>query len=241
MNRKSRSVVVEPVFQVRFTLFLLMIVIIAQLLFFATCYVEIISPASHFLQKHGSVMQARSESMSRLVELASDESLPFAQKAGLLREEARHAAIYTRQEAGYLRSAHMIVARRFPYMAGFGMGILVALGWGCFWSRRFVGAEMGITRRLEEMIDGDLRPEIVLRKFDELHYLRRGIRRLMEEMRSIVRTDRQLTTEVVETVEQVCHWVASEENTSPAARGRLAAAAEKMHELDRLFSRYRLS
>lgn len=240
-TKKKRSVLVEPIFQTRFILFLLMIVFFAVMLSSAVIYVEILVPTSRIVETHGSIVVSQSRSLARLVEIVSDESLPAAQKAALLRSEVREISLRTGEGAASIQEASTRLSIRWPYVLAIGLAFLVSLGWGLFWSRRFVGAEMGVMRRLKDMVDGDLRSELTLRRHDELHFLRRGLTRTMDEMRSIVRRDRQLTDEVIETVEQVYKWVIDEERLSATGKARMAAAISKIHELERITDRYRLT
>jgi len=240
VNKQRRTVIVEPVFQFRFVLFFLMVTLITGVLAMSTIYIRIIVPATASMNSYGTDMMLHSRSLSRLMEISSDESLPDEQRTALLRAEVHELARQTKMEAFHMKQISYILDARWPYVIAIVLIVLMTIIWGLFWSRRFVGAEMGIMRRLENLVDGDLESYPLLRKHDELFYLRRGVVRLIEEMRSIVRTDRQLIEETTQTAEQMLGWIAREEALSQASQDRLIAVMEKVRGLERLTERFRL-
>lgn|GEM_PF-2898859 len=239
MNKERRTILVEPVFQFRFVLFLMMVTLITGIVAMSIIYVQIVVPASVEVDRYGTETMQGSRSLSRLMEISSDTSLPDEQRTALLRAEVNEIARQTNMEAFHMQQAYHNLNTHWPYVTTALIIMLISIVWGLFWSRRFIGAEMGILRRLEGLVDGDLHSHPVLRKHDELHYLRRGVVKLTEEMRSIVRTDRQLIAETTQTVEQMLAWIAREENLSQASRDRLIAVVEKVREMERLTERFR--
>jgi methyl-accepting chemotaxis protein len=178
-------------------------------------------------------------SQARLVDIISNPAVPASQRLSLAHAEAVQATEMIRDSAVQIREAAGKESSVSIPLLGVALALVFALVAGYAWARRIVGTEIGIMRWLEDMVDGDLSSDFALRKYDELHFLRRGILKLLDELRSLTKRDQRLVDEVVETVEQICAAVKNEPGLSDEGKATLELAASKVHELHRLHARYR--
>jgi len=240
MARRNRRLIAEPIFQSRFAFTVGLVVLASSLMAFSVIYLIVIAPSSGEMFRASQAAVDESASLGKLVDVVSDPNVPAEQRLSLVRAEAADMAALIAERSVLIGSALRRMASPWRYVSGIVLALVFSGSWGLFWSRRIVGAEIGIMRRIEKIVDGDLRPGLLLRKNDELHFLRQGIIKSLEEMRSIARRDIQLMDEVHETVQQMCELTASEAGISDQGKSNLQVAIVKIGELTRISERYRL-
>jgi hypothetical protein len=199
----------------------------------------IIFPSSNALADASRNLSDESVSQARLIDIISDPDVPESQRLSLAKAEALQTTALIQETALKIRQAADIQTKVSGLMLGLVLALAFALLAGYAWARRIVGTEMSIMRRLEEMVNGDLSQELSSRKYDELHLLRRGMVKLLDELRSVTRRDQRLMQEVIETVVQMCASVMSEPRLSAEGKSKLELASAKIRELDRIRARYR--
>jgi hypothetical protein len=236
----SRKFLIDPIAQLRFILVLSTVLIGALLAASVLWWAAVLGPAFEDVTAAASSGGRTAESAEGLLELATNVQLPDEQRASLARSQSAELDSTTTVVTMRLASA----SRRLRNPIAFLGGLLAALVFGgmcgVLWSRRISQAEDGIVRRLEGLVDGDLRLEAPAGPYAELHTTQRGLRRTVEELRSITRRDMQLMAEVGQSARHICEAVSLDPGISSDARDQLRAAADKIDELRRISERPRL-
>jgi methyl-accepting chemotaxis protein len=236
---KTRRLIIEPVFQTRFAVMLVTIVFISLAIATSVGLGLMIRPSSDALADASRSLTDESISQARLIDIISNPDVPASQRLSLAKAEALQATALIRDTALSIREAADKQSGVSGLILGLALALVFALLAGYAWARRIVGTEIGFMRRLEDMVNGDLSREFSLRKYDELHFLRRGMLKLLDELRSMTKRDQRLIQEVIETVEQMCASVKTEPLLSEEGKSKLELAAAKIKELDRIRARYR--
>jgi methyl-accepting chemotaxis protein len=239
LGYKTRRLIVEPVFQTRFAIMLAIIVFISLAIAAAVVLGLMILPSSDALATASKSLANQSTSQARLIDIIANPDVPASQRLSLAKAEALQATVLIRDSALKIREAAQKQRSVSVLVLGLALAVAFALLAGYAWARRIVGTEIGIMRWLEDAVNGDLSGRYSLRKHDELHFLQRGILRLLDEMRSMTKRDQGLIREIIETVEQMCASVKSEPRLSEEGRAKLELAATKIRELHRIGDRYR--
>lgn len=198
-----------------------------------------ILPSSNALADASRSLSDQSMSQARLIDIISNPDVPASQRLSLAKAEALQSTALIKDTALKIRQAADKQGGVSGLVLGLALALVFALLAGYAWARRIVGTEIGIMRRLEDMVNGDLSGEFLSRKYDELHFLRRGILKLLDELRSMAKREQRLIQEVIETVEQMCASVKTEPQLSEEGKSKLELATAKIKELDRLRARYR--
>lgn len=232
----SRRLFIDSAAQIRFTLLLGGVVAGAVGVALAAWCSTVAHPASGDLATAAASIQRASASLTALIEVSGNLQLPAEQRVSLVRARGGDLAAATAEASGRLHRAVSRIGSSSGYAAGVLAAAVWAVGCGLAWSRRIVHAEQGIVRRLEAMVDGDLRHD-ASRPSTDLPVTERGVRRILDEMRSVTRRDIQLITEVSESVQQICTASAADTGISPTTRDQLVAAAHKIGELRRIAQR----
>jgi methyl-accepting chemotaxis protein len=235
----TRRLFVEPVFQARFALTLAMVALIAMAIAAFVVLGFLIVPSSAALADASKRLAEQSMLQARLVDIMSDPAVPASQRLSLAQAEALRATELIQDSAVQIREAAEKQSSVSIPLLGVALALVFALAAGYAWARRIVGTEIGIVRWLEAMANGDLSGDFALRKYDELHFLRRGILKVFDELRSLTKRDQRLIEEIVETVEQICVAVKNEPGLSDEGKATLELAVTKVRELHRLHARYR--
>ncbi|MBN1424598.1 hypothetical protein JXA88_08580 [Candidatus Fermentibacteria bacterium] len=231
---------IDSVSQVRFALTLLLCVMGATMAAVTVwCWLSV-GPGVRHLTEGARLSVQASESLHKLIDVSANEQLPAQQRASLARAVGMDLASSSSGASRHLTAAAAALANPVPYVTSIVAALVFAGIFGLLWSRRITMAEQGIVRRLEGIVDGDLRLDTPMGPFGELHVVQRGMRRSMEELRSVARREVQLMTEVGDSVRHICNAAANDSGIGPRTRDQLLAAADKIDELRRISQRPRL-
>lgn len=235
----QRSSLIDPISQLRFALVLGCITLGAVCAAFAVECLILIGPASRDLRQASESGQKGSVALTRLLEISVNPQLPADQRISMARTEGLDLASSLAESSRLTGSAAGLLGNPMGFAAGLAAAALFTCACGLLWSRRITGAEHGLVRRLEAIVDGNLSLDVPCGPYPDLHIMQRGMRRALDEVRSVTRREIQLMNEVGDSVQSICTAVSNDPNLSPASRAQLLAAAEKIVELRRIADRPR--
>ncbi len=232
-------VFIEPFSQLRFASLAVIGAVLAFALACVVAWLGIVGPVSRSLDRAGREAARASASVTAVIELAANPSLPPDQRASLVVARAGDLASHVREASWAIDRGATRMADATRWAAVLVIALVAAALWGLRWSRHMAEAEVAIVRGLEAIVDGDLRLESAPSPLSHLFIVQRGMRRALDELRSVTRRDVQLMGEVSESVQRICTSVASDPGLGASARDQLLAAAAKIAELERIASRIR--